>query len=388
MDRSATHALIERLVHRVTTDSMDEAESPLEEVTADFLDPARFERERRQFFVDAPQVIGFAGEVREPGSFVTADVVGVPIVVARGRDGSLRAFVNACGHRGARVAVGQGSALRLTCRFHGWTYGLDGRLAGRRQADSFDPPDPACDLVELPVSDRSGLLVVGVHPGVSQGAVEQHLAAVEDQFAGFGFDRMQALETRRFEVAANWKLVTAASCESYHFATLHRDTVAQWLTHHFVTDTFDERHVRWAFPMVGIEALAGRPRDEWPDRLPGAINHLLFPGTVVITDPENAQIIRAEPGPTVGTSIVHYHGGFLDPGRREQAQASYDFGGHAFEHEDLPAVVECQRGLDAGRTRLLAGRNEPVVQFWFRRWREALADGDEGVAGASPVDGR
>lgn len=374
MDAEATRALIARLVERAIERSLDTADEPMTEDTVEFLSPERFARERQQFFLDTPQIVGFAGEVREPGSHLAVESAGVPVLVTRDADGALRAFVNACAHRGAQIAQGHGTAQRLTCGFHGWTYSLDGHLAGRRDDDAFEPAPAGCSLVRLPVSDRSGLLVVGLHPGVPQQQVDEHLADIEDQFAGFGFDRLHHLETRRFEVEANWKLIAALSMESYHFLTLHRETVGTLFRGDSVADAFGPRHSRWAFAMKGTERLADQDPATWPTVVPGAINHCLFPGTIVITSPAGMQIIRSEPGATVGQSIVHYHGAYGEPTTREEAQGAYDFGGQAFEHEDLVAAVQCQKGLAASGSPIQIGRNEPMVQFWHRVWREQLRE--------------
>lgn len=374
MDPEATRAVIARLVQHAAAGTLDLADTPMVEDTTSFLDPNRFERERRQFFLDTPQIVGFAGELRDPGSFVAVESAGVPVLITRDAQGELRAFVNACAHRGAQVAEGHGSAQRLTCGFHGWTYALDGRLVGRRADDCFDAADDRCALVRLPVSDRSGLLVVGLHPGVPQASVDGHLADIEAEFAGFGFETARHLETRRFDVAANWKLIAALSMESYHFLTLHRTTVGTLFRGDSVADSFGERHSRWAFAMRGTEDLAALDPDEWPSEVPGAINHVLFPGTVVITSPGGMQIIRSEPGPSVGHSIVHYHGAYTESTTRDEAQGAYDYGGNAFEHEDLVAAVQCQKGLAASAAPIQIGRNEPMVQFWHRVWREQLRE--------------
>ena len=371
MDRRGTLRLIERLIERVETNSGDDAPEPLEEDVEDFLAPDRLWREREQFFVRAPQVIGFAGQVREPGRYLTKDVAGVPVLVTRDHDGELRAFVNACAHRGAQVAADEGHAARLTCRFHGWTYALDGSLAGRRRDDAFAPAHDGCRLRSLPVSDRSGLIVVGPHPEIPQDRVDGHLASIEAELCGFGFEDMETLAIRRFTVEANWKVVSGLSCESYHFATLHRDSVARWLRANYVMDEFGD-HCRWAFPLVGIERLRDQPPETWPESVPGAVSHVLFPGTVVITNGRSAQLIRSEPGPAAGTTVVEYAGVCHRDEDREAALGAYHFGGDAFEHEDLVAAVEASRGLAAGRDRIEIGRNEPVLQFFHRRWRERL----------------
>ncbi len=372
MNRDNTISLIKRLVQRIDTNTTDEAPDMMTESVADFLSPQRFSRERQQFFLDSPQVIGFAGEVKEPGSYITTETMGIPIVVTRDSDGQLRAFINACAHRGAKVAHGCGNKQRFTCKFHGWTYSLNGELYGRPQDACFDKADKYCGLKPLPVSDISGLIVIGLNPDMPQAVVDNHLADIQDQFVGFGFHEMYSLETRRFEVKANWKIIAALSYESYHFATLHRDSVAQWLRPNAVYDTFNNKHSRWSFAMKGTEKLKDKDTAEWPDAVPGAVSHALFPGTVVITNPEDAQIIRTEPGNSVGTSIVYYTGVCRHKEKMEASRAAYDFGGQAFEQEDLPAAIECQQGLTTGRDTIYIVKNEPVVQFWHRQWRERL----------------
>lgn len=113
-------------------------------------------------------------------------------------------------------------------------------------------------------------------------------------------------------------------------------------------------------------------RATWPDRVPGAVSHALLPDTVLITTPDDAQIIRGEPVPTPGTSVAWLIGGHRVPGKLEESRAAFDL--RAFETEDLPVAVECQRGVSAGRSTRFVGRNGSVVQSWHRLWRETLDD--------------
>lgn len=374
MDITQARALTARLAEHIARGTADEAQSMMTEDVADFLSPERFEREKQRLFRGTPQVIGFAGELAAPNSWLTAEVAGVPVLVTRDEEGGLHAVLNACAHRGARVAHGRGTGRRFTCRSHGWTFDGRGGLLARPRGECFDAPDANTRLTRLPVSDRSGLIVVGLDPAMPQSVVDSHLADIEPQFAGFGFREMRPLDTRRFEVQANWKLVAALSYESYHFATLHRDTVATWFEPNAVHDFFG-RHSRWAFARKGTEQLLEQDRSTWPEAVPGAVSHQLFPGTVLIANPNDAQIIRGEPGPTPGTSVAWLIGGWRNPDKLEESRAAFEFGAQAFETEDLPAAVESQRGLAAGRPVLYIGRNEPVVQFWHRLWREAVDGG-------------
>lgn len=371
MNREASLALTRRLIERIQSNTTDQAEDPLLVSANEFLDAERWQRERQQFFLDCPQVIGFAGQLADPGAFLSTEIMGIPIVATRAEDGVLRAFVNACGHRGAQVATGHGQARRLTCSFHGWSYALDGQLAGRPKSDAFAGLDYDARLVALPITDRGGLLVVGASPDVSGQLVDHWLDDIAAQFNGFGFDQVSTIACKRLEVDANWKLVAGLSHESYHFSTLHRDSLSPFMTSHAVADEFG-KHSRWAFAMRGIEELLEKDPDDWPTRAPLTMNHTVFPGTVIVVSQKDAQMIRVEPGSRPGHSVIYYLGVCDNPDTLEQSRGAYEFGGKIFETEDLPIAVECQQGLAAGRQTIIIGRNEPIVHFWHRNWNTVL----------------
>jgi len=375
MNRERCNSITRRLIDHVCNDTTDLVDEPWIEPAEHFIDQERFEAEREQFFLDTPQVIGFACQVAEPGSYFTADVAGMPVVVTRDGDGVLRAFLNVCTHRGAKVASGCGKQQRLVCHFHGWSYGLDGRLVARGRAADFEPDAIDTALQPLPVSDNAGLLVAGLRPGIGPLRVQHFLDDMAPDLAGLGLEKMVHVGSDRFEVEANWKLVVNLSHEGYHFQTLHRDSLAPMMTGHCVYDEFG-LHTRWAFPLRGIETLREKKEADWPAFPPAAMNHTLFPGTVVVVNHGNAQMIRVEPGHEPGASIVHFSSVALsqeDRSRAEEgARATHEFGRRIFETEDLPAAVECQRGIESGRRPVVVGRNEPVVQIWHRRWRDEL----------------
>lgn len=371
MNRPLAIALTRRLVDHVRADTTDLAPDPWVEPALNFLDESRWQRERERLFLDTPQPIGFAGEVAKPGSILICSVMGVPIVVTRDHDGVLRAFRNTCAHRGAQVAHGCGPQARLVCRFHGWSYGLDGKLAGRGRREAFEPDRADTNLQPLPISEGGGLLVVGAHPEMRADRVDAALDEIATQFEGLGFEQMRRIGAKRIEVAANWKLVVSLSHEGYHFQTLHPESLAPIMTGHTVVDEFG-RHTRWAFPMRGIEALAEKPEADWPSRPAAALVHTLHPGTVVVANQGNAQMIRVEPGDHPGASVVHFSS-VADPDEAlAESLATYESGLAIFETEDLPMAIESQRGIESGRRPVVFGRNEPVVQLWHRRWLEAL----------------
>lgn len=359
--------LLEHLRDKTTDRSDDEVAIPANAFTC----PNIFGREQRSLFDATPQPIAFSGELPEPNSYLTLTLLDTPVLLTRDEQGTLRAFINACAHRGAPVATGQGEARNLVCPFHGWAYRLDGQLRGRPEDDCFSTEPSDCALVPLPVSERYGVVVVARDPALPQRHVDEALLGIGDQLAAFGFAEYRPLERRYFNVSANWKLVNDLSLESYHFKNLHRDSVAQVLHANAVVDTFG-RHSRWAFPLQSISELAEKPEESWPDTLQGSLTFTLYPGVMFLVNALGAQMIRAEPGQTPGESRVTYagvHSPDHDPG---EAQSAYAFGGDVFANEDLPMAEACQQGIAATGRDLLLGRNEPLLQFWHRLWQETL----------------
>jgi phenylpropionate dioxygenase-like ring-hydroxylating dioxygenase large terminal subunit len=371
MDQTTSNQLTHRLIDAIEIGDSEQGEdSPIID-SAVFTSEAIFRREKQQFFYDTPQVVGFACEVGKPGSYFTTDILGTPIVITRDEDNQLHAFVNACAHRGARVASGSGERKRLTCSFHGWTYDLTGKLYGRPKEQCFDQAGPECNLKKLAVSDKYGVLVVGAHAGISQQQVDQALDDIGSQLSGFELANSLPLDCRRIDVKANWKLIAGLSHESYHFNLLHRNSVGQILDSNAVFDTF-KRHSRWAYAVKGIENLKKQPEAQWPRFILGGCNHTLFPGTLLITNQSDAQMIRLEPGEKPNESIIFFSGIFRDADKREDSQSTFDFGFDVFTTEDLPAAEQCQQGFEAGMTTMIIGKNEPIMAFWHKLWHEEL----------------
>lgn len=371
MDRTTSTELNRRLLQNLGDKTTDRCPDEASVSATVFTCPEVFARERRALFLATPQPVAFSGELPEPNSYLALTVLDTPVLLARDEQGTLHAFINACAHRGAPVATGQGQARSLVCPFHGWAYRLDGALRGRPEDDSFSTAPDDCALAPLPVSERHGVVVVALDAAMPQHAVDDALRGIGEELASFGFAGYLPLERRHFTVNANWKLVNDLSLESYHFKTLHRDSVAQVLLANAVVDTFG-RHSRWAFPLQTIGELADTPEESWPESLQGSLTFTLYPGVMFLVNSLGAQMIRAEPGKGPGESVVTYAGVHAPGCDPDEAHRAYQFGGDVFAQEDLPMAESCQQGLAAAGRDLLLGRNEPLLQFWHRLWEEAL----------------
>ncbi len=364
MRPATTHNLIQRLLDKLTS-NQPAAPSSLRIDASHVSDPDVLQQDM-EYLLNVPQIVGFSVEIAS-GSYLTRDVLQRPILFCRNNNGQLKAFLNACRHRGARVAEACGKASTFVCPFHGWCYDTDGELVGRRDDSAFDLNQDA-SLLALPVTEKAGLIILGLQHQAMTAATDSALENIEDELTSFNLNGMFPLETRTLTVKANWKLIATLSHEAYHFGTLHRRSVAEVLMDTFVVDYFGQ-HSRWAFPLKGIEKWAQAPKSTWPERFPGAVNHTLFPGnTVLITNPEDAQMIRVDPGAAPNMSTVHFTGLYRNQDAPEASREMFEFGYQVFTEEDLPIAESCQRGFDAGLPDMAIGSNEPVVKFWFEQW--------------------
>jgi choline monooxygenase len=178
--------------------------------------------ERRTVFGNTWQAVGRADQVAKPGSFLTADLAGEPILVVRDEAGVLRAFYNVCRHRAARVvAEPEGQLKKLRCRYHGWTYDLAGKLRGTPEFDSvadFCREDNG--LPEVAVATWGP--VVWVHLGPSPLPLTETLAPLPERTQGMDLDSLRFVERREYRLACNWKVFVDNFLDGgYHVNTIH-----------------------------------------------------------------------------------------------------------------------------------------------------------------------
>lgn len=354
-------ALIRRiLVHMQagTTDRGAGARSPVER----YLSADRLASEQRMIR-GLPVMICASSQVARPGDWFTHDLSGVPIVVARGQDGVLRAFLNACRHRGARV-VGEacGAGRRnFICPYHSWTYDLDGSLRGVPHTEEF--PDLDRDrhgLVALQAAEACGLVWVVPTPGnaVDIGA---WLGPMADDLRSFGYDRYVAHDTRRFESRHDWKLVADANLEAYHFKYLHRQTIAPlFQDNRMVADAFGD-HWRITLPKVSIGDLRALPEAEWNLADHCNIIYYFFPNVMFLYIGDHATVFGVWPR-GVGASTIDAVTLIPEPPATAKARQYWDKNVKIFWDallEDFALMDSMQSTFASGaNTHLTFGRSE------------------------------
>jgi phenylpropionate dioxygenase-like ring-hydroxylating dioxygenase large terminal subunit len=184
-----------------------------------YSDPELLRREQERIFRHGWQYAGPAEHAAEPGSYFTCQVGDVPVVVTRDGGAQLHAFLNVCRHRGSVVAQGRGRRETLQCRYHAWTYGLDGRLRAAPRAPELDLDGIA--LRELAIEAWGPLLFV--NPDRSAAPLAQTLEPVPElvEAAGIEPGRLRFRRRSTFELACNWKVAVENYLECYHCAVAH-----------------------------------------------------------------------------------------------------------------------------------------------------------------------
>lgn len=196
-------------------------------------DPDFYQRELEAIYKRAWLCVGRVEQARAPGDYFVKDIptFEMSILVVRGKDDRLRAFHNVCQHRGNQVVLERhGNCKAFRCPFHGWAYGLDGRLVGVPDAEAFYELDrDRKGLPELPLDVWEGFVFINLNPTPDMTLVE-FLGEHGQDLVGYPFH----LGTQPFEfegvVKCNWKCMVDSFCETYHVPFLHKRSVSDTLS--------------------------------------------------------------------------------------------------------------------------------------------------------------
>ena len=186
-----------------------------------YTDPALFRQEIETFFFEGWICAGRADSIPNAGDYFLREIAGESIIVVRSEAGSVEAFYNVCRHRGTRLcSAAEGSfGGRIQCPYHGWTYGLDGRLLGAPHMDSsvFDRRDYPLHKLHTDVWDGHVFFNASEHP---QPLTDQ-LADLPARFAPWRMAELRWHKRITYDVHANWKLIVANYNECLHCPVLH-----------------------------------------------------------------------------------------------------------------------------------------------------------------------
>lgn len=342
-----------------------------------YSDPAVFELEKELIFRKAWQFVATLDQLRDPGSYVTADLGDVPVVVVRTKDGALIGHVNACLHRLHPVAKGAGCKQLFQCAYHGWTYNLDGalRTVPRSKGEpGFDKS--GMQLASVRVEAYGNFVFANADPDATPLADYIGEAAGAIPALNIDFSTWERASTFTYEVEANWKLFMENSLECYHCDLVHGDTFGEAFNtdpENYICENYANVLTQVA-PIDHAPATETRPVDEL-DKF-----RLLYvwPSTAVSIDEYAGTITRLVPN---GPKKCTFH---VDVFARPRVdQATIDSWMEMYDttfKQDKVVVMAQQAGYDSGRIergRLLPGNESSIAMFQQRTWK-ALKPAFEG----------
>ena len=373
------HDVAGRLLTHLDENSTDSLDGTLEVSVDHYLDVGRWEREVDVLFRNGPVVSAMSAHVPEPGSYRSIDIAGVPVLTVRQTDGSVKAFINACRHRGALVVgEGCGQTRRFTCPYHAWSYDTEGTLVGISGRNKFGDIDTDTHgLTELACEERSGLVFVVPRPGADLD-LDRWLGGYDVALDQLGLADMEFLDERVL-IGPNWKVAFDGYVDGYHLDILHRDTLGVDVMGNVMTWDAWGPHQRVAFARRVTPELRDIPPAEWaPAKYVGFV-HTVFPHiSVAGNGGRGAMVSQLFPGPTSDRSRTvqtHLIAKSASDEERAETLKRADFLEWVVNEEDYKTGLGIQSALASGaNTEFVFGRNEPGNQM-FHRWVDELVDG-------------
>jgi choline monooxygenase len=347
-----------------------------------YLDPQLLAVEKERVFGSTWQLVARADELSRVGDFVPVTVVDEPIVITHGLDGELKAFFNVCRHRAGQVALSRGNRKSLQCRYHGWTYGLDGSLRAcpeMEETEEFRKED--FGLVPVQVDRWGPFVFVNLSRDASAPSLAEVMGEIpaEVAAAGYDVDRMRLVERRDYVIECNWKVYVDNYLEGYHLPIAHPQLFKELDYDAYRVEEFryySKQHAPIRELRPGEELGVDRRYLRQPGAEESALYYWLFPNTMfnIYQDNMSSNVILPL---GVDRTLTIFEWYFADPGTGagwESMQQTIAFSDE-IQQEDIVICEQVQRGLrsrayDTGR---FSARRENGVYHFQNLVREFLA---------------
>ncbi|MCX7355405.1 MAG: aromatic ring-hydroxylating dioxygenase subunit alpha [Alphaproteobacteria bacterium] len=383
MKHAVEGALIERILGNLAAGRREMANGERQSPVDAYTSPQRHAAELSHLFRRHPVIVGPSSALPEPGTFLTHDFTGMPILAVRGADGQVRAFLNVCRHRGSRIVTeSSGKAARaFVCPYHAWSYDLTGALTGVSDATAFAGLDRAAHgLVPLPAAERHGLIWVRpskVEPGEAPLDIDAFLGPLASDFADFGLEGAALYAPVELPRAMNWKVMVDTFLEDYHFRWVHGQSVHKYyLDNASVYDRIG-RHIRYVIPKRTLKDLAGSDPATWRLRDHSNILYYIFPNTVMVFVADHAAIFAMFPSGDANHSVMHLSFCLPEKPETEKAKAYWDKNASLIRialNEDFVVGEGIQAGFASGANQHLTfGRYEKGLAFFHDIVEEAIS---------------
>lgn len=333
-----------------------------------YTDPRFAELERRAVFGQTWQYVADLGGLASPGDVVVTDVAEEPIIAVRDRAGALHAFFNVCRHRGGPLALKDERCDMLICKYHGWTYRLDGMLRGVphfNQVELFDKEDYGLTPVPLAVWER----LVFVHLGLSPAPIEANFTGIRERVAPTRLGALRFVRQVVYEVHSNWKVYVDNFLEGYHVPYVHPELYTLYDYEQYVTEVHD-RYSLQVGPLTS-------ERNVYTAGGGDGLYYFVFPNLMLNVVPGRLQLNVVIPLAVDRCRVLfrYYYADADGPEARKRIEADVTFSDRV-QQEDAEICERVQRGLrsrayDRGR---FSVRFEAGVYHFQQLLKQAYRD--------------
>lgn len=381
MDRALQNDIAARLLGHMAARTTDLAPAEMYQPVTAYTDVAHAAREREALFKRLPLVAAHATEVAKTNDFITVDLAGVPVLVVRQADGTLKAFTNVCRHRGSKVeSAEQGNRRLFVCPFHAWSYDTTGALRALPFDQGFCGVDKTKrGLTALPVEERHGLVWVVPTPG-SGIDVKAHLGdKLDAELTGWGLDRYVFERKQSFDVPTNWKLLVDGFMEDYHLPILHKNTIGAYFQPNL--HTFDAYGVngRMIAARSNIAKLEGKTPESIDLLRCTATVYSLFPSGVLVWQNDHFELWsilpdRSNPLHSRVSARLLAPSAEAALAQKPLWDKNWKILMDTVEKEDWIASNDIQNSIaGGGQSHFVFGRNEPALQHFHAQIAAAVA---------------
>lgn len=361
---------ISRVLEKLDAKECSREDAVLKLPAALYLSEEYWKREVDELFHKRPILLGLSCELPQPNSYSTIEgVKGFRILLTRDSEGKAHAFFNACSHRGAPVASGRGKGSRFTCPYHAWTYSTDGSLLALSRERLFGSCDKSeLGLAEIRVEERYGL-IFGVLDRDAPFDLDEWLGDFGPELEALDLGNTSLLWTETFE-GPNWKFCRDGYIESYHFSSVHSESLPGLIGDVSVIDHFDQ-HSLMLLPNQPIKEYPSRPKADWngPEALSDV--YVMFPNVQFSTARgDYPLVVKIFPGDRPDRSTAVQMLLTRKPVTDEvlaEADQQLELYRQVTQKEDYVLDYAIQHAAENNQGRsFLLGRNEAAVQHFHK----------------------
>lgn len=340
---------------------------------------AQADEEIDALFTNRPLLVALTPHLPETGSYITHEALNTSLLLVRDSAGIARAYLNACRHRGARIAEGSGCNKSFSCPFHAWNWGLDGTIIARPNShQAFNGVDSTYDrLLEVPCYEAAGLIFVLLEGDDIEAKVHDLMEPALEDIAGFDIAGTTYIDSRYTELDCNYKFFLDGFAETYHIAPLHKDSISPY--YYSGSTLFDSigRVVRLISPRRTIDKEFAKPQAEQTLVLPyTTTEYLLAPNVLLTHQVDHIQFWRVYPldgAQRCRVELNVFWPGAMDEEAWRKARLNVDLVWQVTTEEDFPQSVAIHRNLASGALPdLVFGRNEPALIRYHQNIADAI----------------